>query len=130
MREMTISMARVHRDWCKAVRFFFAFALLFFTIPRHSFPVPIFLAFPYSLSPFIRVGVEPIINPPLLQNLAAWEDAKKEIAKIEPHPNRPGPGEDFGENPAGAVGVGAGANAGVGVPGPSTTPGSSGPGRS
>ncbi|GBE86505.1 Sorting nexin-41 [Sparassis crispa] len=40
LREMTISMARSHRDWCK-------------------------------------------------KNLAAWEEAKAEIAKIPEHPNRP-----------------------------------------
>ncbi|KAG9014381.1 Sorting nexin, cytoplasm-to-vacuole targeting pathway/endosomal sorting [Tulasnella sp. JGI-2019a] len=39
-REMTIAMAKIHRDWCK-------------------------------------------------QNLEVWMEAKKEIEKIEPHPNRP-----------------------------------------
>jgi len=42
IREMAISMARAHRDWCK-------------------------------------------------KNLEAWEEAKKEIAKIEDHPGRPTP---------------------------------------
>ncbi|KAF9526137.1 hypothetical protein CPB83DRAFT_858403 [Crepidotus variabilis] len=42
MREMAISMARSHRDWCK-------------------------------------------------KNLEAWEEAKQEIEKIPPHPNKAPP---------------------------------------
>jgi len=41
-REMTIAMAKIHREWCR-------------------------------------------------QNLEVWLEAKKEIDKIEPHPNRPPP---------------------------------------
>ena len=72
LREMAISMARAHRDWCK-------------------------------------------------QNLEAWEDAKREIARIPDHPNR----APLAEQPqvgspvpgAGAAGAGAGAGVGVGVGG-------------
>lgn len=62
LREMAISMARAHRDWCK-------------------------------------------------QNLEAWEDAKREIARIPDHPNRAPPAEQaqVGSPVPGAVGVGAGA---------------------
>ncbi|KAG8704131.1 Sorting nexin, cytoplasm-to-vacuole targeting pathway/endosomal sorting [Ceratobasidium sp. 394] len=33
-------------------------------------------------------------------NLSAWEEAKQEIAKIEPHPNRPPPGASDGAGPS------------------------------
>lgn len=59
LREMAISMARSHRDWCKKVRHILGFASTL-----HSDVV------------FIS------------QNLAAWEEAKAEIAKIPDHPNR------------------------------------------
>ena len=62
IREMSISMARIHRDWCKKVRRCFI------------------LEYRYFLSP-----------NPQLKNLEAWIEAKKEIEKIEPHPNQPPP---------------------------------------
>jgi hypothetical protein len=58
LREMAISMARSHREWCKKV----CTADLLKQI---------------GLS-LIAVG----------QNLEVWEEAKKEIAKIPEHPNR------------------------------------------
>ena len=64
MREMAISMARSHRDWCKKVRLAIPFRQTLFDI--HLLP----------------------------QNLEAWEDAKKEIEKIPDHPNKiPSPPE-------------------------------------
>lgn len=55
MREMAISMARSHRDWCKKVS---------------DCAVSLF---------FLQLA---------LQNLEAWEEAKKEINNIPDHPNR------------------------------------------
>ena len=55
LREMAISMARSHREWCKQVRIF------------------VFLK---------------LIAEKSGKNLEAWEEAKKEIAKIPEHPNR------------------------------------------
>lgn len=65
LREMTISMARSHRDWCAKVR----------RPVYHHTPIP---------------------YPSPLQNLAAWEEAKAEIAKIPDHPNRV-PEDDAGK---------------------------------
>jgi hypothetical protein len=50
LREMALSMARIHRDWCQ-------------------------------------------------KNIEAWEAAKKEIEKIEDHPNKPPPGEELPSSP-------------------------------
>ena len=55
LREMAISMARSHRDWCKKVS-------------------------------FLTISTRVVLTP-YLQNLEAWEEAKKEIDKIPDHPN-------------------------------------------
>lgn len=57
LREMTISMARSHRDWCRKV-----------------------------CGDGIHLCLSFILL--IVQNLAAWEEAKAEIAKIPDHPNR------------------------------------------
>lgn len=72
LREMSISMARSHRDWCKKV-----------SVCSWPLPLRSYLA---------------------LQNLEAWEEAKKEIDKIPDHPNQMPPTEATSP----------------GVPGPST----------
>ncbi|KAG8692055.1 Sorting nexin, cytoplasm-to-vacuole targeting pathway/endosomal sorting [Ceratobasidium sp. 423] len=60
IRDMCISMAIAHRDWAKNVSTSF-----------------------YSFRRRLLMAVWPE------QNLQAWEEAKKEVAKIEPHPNHP-----------------------------------------
>ncbi|KAG6868415.1 hypothetical protein C0993_003359 [Termitomyces sp. T159_Od127] len=57
LREMAINMARSHRDWCKKVWG------------------------PYKYFYLVNERTQPS------QNLDAWEEAKKEIAKIPDHPN-------------------------------------------
>lgn len=73
LREMAISMARSHRDWCKKV------------ISQLKEPVQISDAF----------------NS--IQNLEAWEEAKNEIEKIPDHPNKASPPQQPGVGGAGTA---------------------------
>ena len=73
LREMAISMAKSHRDWCKKV----GCGIMLFLCPSDLL----------------------VRN----QNLDAWEEAKREIEKIPEHPNRapiPEQEVDVGTNPS------------------------------
>lgn len=61
LREMAISMARSHRDWCQKVCY----------------------------SPGLLSHKRTLLT--CLKNLEAWEEAKREVEKIPDHPNKAPP---------------------------------------